>query len=102
MQARRDILARIAALDHEIRSIATRHATVRLLMTVPGARRRTDHRHGRRCGLRRCLPVPTIVQRGGLSRFDAPAIRPIRTQRAYARYTPYAVYRRAPRRAHAI
>ena len=36
MQARRDILACIAALAREIRSIATRHATVRLLMTVPG------------------------------------------------------------------
>ena len=36
MQARRDILARIAALDSRIRSIARRHATVRLLMTAPG------------------------------------------------------------------
>lgn len=36
MQARRDILARIAALDSRIRAIAERHATVRLLMTAPG------------------------------------------------------------------
>jgi transposase len=36
MQARRDILARIAALDSQIRAIAKRHATVRLLMTAPG------------------------------------------------------------------
>lgn len=36
MQARRDILARIAALDSRIRSIAKRHAIVRLLMTTPG------------------------------------------------------------------
>lgn len=36
MQARRDILARIAALDSRIRAIARRHATVRLLMTTPG------------------------------------------------------------------
>ena len=36
MQARRDILARIAALDSRIRAIAKRHATVRLLMTAPG------------------------------------------------------------------
>ncbi len=36
MQARRDILVRIAALDSRIRAIAKRHATVRLLMTAPG------------------------------------------------------------------
>ena len=36
MQARRDILARIAALDGQIRAIAKRHGTVRLLMTAPG------------------------------------------------------------------
>lgn len=36
MQARRDILARIAALDSQIRAIARQHATVRLLMTAPG------------------------------------------------------------------
>ena len=36
IQPRRDILARIAALDSRIRSIARRHATVRLLMTAPG------------------------------------------------------------------
>ena len=36
MQARRDILARIAALDSRIRGIAKQHATVRLLMTAPG------------------------------------------------------------------
>ncbi len=36
MQARRDILARIAALDGRIRAIARQHATVRLLMTAPG------------------------------------------------------------------
>jgi transposase len=36
MQARRDILARIAELDSRIRAIARRHATVRLLMTAPG------------------------------------------------------------------
>lgn len=36
MQTRRDILARIAALDSRIRVIARRHATVRLLMTAPG------------------------------------------------------------------
>lgn len=36
MQARRDILARIAALDTRIRAIARQHATVRLLMTAPG------------------------------------------------------------------
>ena len=36
MQARRDILARIAALDSRIRAIARQHATVRLLMTAPG------------------------------------------------------------------
>jgi transposase len=36
MQARRDILARIAALDSRIRAVAKRHATVRLLMTAPG------------------------------------------------------------------
>jgi transposase len=36
VQARRDILARIAALDSRIRTIAKRHATVRLLMTAPG------------------------------------------------------------------
>jgi transposase len=34
--ARRDILARIAALDSRIRAIAKQHATVRLLMTAPG------------------------------------------------------------------
>jgi transposase len=36
MQARRDILTRIAALDSRIRAVARRHATVRLLMTAPG------------------------------------------------------------------
>jgi transposase len=36
MQARRDILARIAALDSRIRAVAKRNATVRLLMTAPG------------------------------------------------------------------
>lgn len=36
MRARRDILARIAALDGRIRAIAKRHATVRLLLTAPG------------------------------------------------------------------
>lgn len=36
MQARRDILARIAALDSRIRGIAKQHATVRLLMSAPG------------------------------------------------------------------
>lgn len=36
MQARRDILVRIAALVSRIRAIAKRHATVRLLMTAPG------------------------------------------------------------------
>jgi transposase len=36
MQARRDILARIAALDSRIRAVAKHHATVRLLMTAPG------------------------------------------------------------------
>ena len=36
MQARRDILARSAALDSQIRAIARQHATVRLLMTAPG------------------------------------------------------------------
>lgn len=36
MRARRDILARIAALDSRVRGIAKRHATVRLLMTAPG------------------------------------------------------------------
>ena len=36
MQARHDILARITALDSRIRSIARRHAIVRLLMTTPG------------------------------------------------------------------
>ncbi len=36
MQARRDILTRIAALDGRIRAIARQHATVRLLMTAPG------------------------------------------------------------------
>lgn len=36
MQARRDILARIAALDSQIRATARQHATVRLLMTAPG------------------------------------------------------------------
>lgn len=36
MQARRDILARIAALDNRIRAIAKTHDTVRLLMTAPG------------------------------------------------------------------
>ena len=35
MQARRDILARIAALDSRIRAVAKRHATVRLPMTAP-------------------------------------------------------------------
>ncbi|MCZ0964147.1 IS110 family transposase [Paracoccus benzoatiresistens] len=36
LHARRDVLARIAALDSRIRAIARRHATVRLLMTAPG------------------------------------------------------------------
>lgn len=36
IQARRDVLARIAALDSRIRAIARQHATVRLLMTAPG------------------------------------------------------------------
>ena len=36
MQAKRDILARIAALDSRIRAVARQHATVRLLMTAPG------------------------------------------------------------------
>lgn len=36
IQARRDILSRIATLDKRIRAIAKRHATVRLLMTAPG------------------------------------------------------------------
>lgn len=36
MQARRDILARIATLDCRIRAIAKTHDTVRLLMTAPG------------------------------------------------------------------
>ena len=36
MQARRDILARIAVLDKKIQAIARRHETVRLLMTDPG------------------------------------------------------------------
>lgn len=36
MKARSGILARIAALDSEIRSKARRHETVRLLMTAPG------------------------------------------------------------------
>ena len=36
MQARRDILGRIAALDRRIRATAKQHATVRLLMTAPG------------------------------------------------------------------
>ncbi|WP_245696285.1 IS110 family transposase [Alloyangia pacifica] len=36
MQARRDILVRIADLDRRIRMIARRHQTVRLLMTTPG------------------------------------------------------------------
>lgn len=36
IQARRDILSRIAALDSRIRTIAKHHATVRLLMTAPG------------------------------------------------------------------
>lgn len=36
IKARRDILARIAALDSRIRASAKRHATVRLLMTAPG------------------------------------------------------------------
>lgn len=36
MQARRDILARIAALDSRIRAVARHHATVQLLMTAPG------------------------------------------------------------------
>ena len=36
IQARRDILARIADLDRQIRAIAKEHATVRLLMTAPG------------------------------------------------------------------
>lgn len=47
VRARRDILARIAALDSRIRAIAKRHATVRLLMTAPGvgrSRRRRSFR----------------------------------------------------------
>ena len=36
MQARRDILAKIADLDRRIRMIARHHQTVRLLMTTPG------------------------------------------------------------------
>lgn len=36
MQARRDILARIAALDSRIRAVARQHGTVRLLMAAPG------------------------------------------------------------------
>lgn len=36
MQARRNILARLDALDSRIRAVVKRHATVRLLMTVPG------------------------------------------------------------------
>jgi transposase len=36
MQARRDILARIAVLDKKIQAIARRNKTVRLLMTAPG------------------------------------------------------------------
>lgn len=36
MQAMRDILTRIAALDSRIRAVARQHATVRLLMTAPG------------------------------------------------------------------
>lgn len=36
IQARRDVLARIAVLDSRIREIAGRHASVRLLMTAPG------------------------------------------------------------------
>lgn len=35
-RARRDILARVAALDSPIRAVARRHAPVRLLMTAPG------------------------------------------------------------------
>ena len=35
MQARRDILAQVAALDGRIQAIAKRHPTVRLLMTAP-------------------------------------------------------------------
>lgn len=36
MQARRDVLSQIAALDSRIRAIAKCHETVRLLMTAPG------------------------------------------------------------------
>ena len=36
MQARRDIIAQIAALDSRIRAVAKTHETVRLLMTAPG------------------------------------------------------------------
>ncbi|WP_245696251.1 hypothetical protein [Alloyangia pacifica] len=36
MQARREILVRIADLDRRIRVIARRHQTVRLLMITPG------------------------------------------------------------------
>jgi transposase len=36
MQARRDILARVPALDGWVRAIAKRHPPVRLLMTAPG------------------------------------------------------------------
>ena len=38
MQARRDILARIAALDKQIQAFAKKNKTVRLLMTAPGVR----------------------------------------------------------------
>ncbi|MFC0202646.1 IS110 family transposase, partial [Paracoccus rhizosphaerae] len=37
IQAKRDFRARIAALDSRIRAVARQHATVRLLMTAPGA-----------------------------------------------------------------
>ena len=36
MQARRDILARVAVLDGQVRAKPARHPTVRVLMTVPG------------------------------------------------------------------
>lgn len=78
MQARRDILARIAALDGRIRAIAKRNATVRLLMTAPGV------------GSITAMAVvaifddafrfPPVVQRRLLSRADAEAVRVRRDQ----------------------
>ena len=79
MQARRDILARIAALDSRIRAVAKRHATVRLLMTALG--RGTDHGDG---GCRRPSMMPPVFRRsssaGRLSRADAEALRVRRDQ----------------------